>query len=179
MLCAGSLSGLSHSLVAYGRWGKSPCSRSSLCPTLPCRHEGMGRLCLTACPCSSQDSRAWARVSAPMHTPSECQGGAHCWRMVQAVGPVPDCVSCRAASGSVAWVGGHGSGGGVGGGPPVCRDPLVSAVQVSRQETRSHCSASCHAVQWAGWGWRWGSPSCSHPSLAIEDAAVWSYQSSL
>lgn len=135
--------------------------------------------------CASAPVPAAARTAEPGHTclhtcthpmprsgPSLAHGlgcGTHFWLLV----------SCRTASGPVAWVGSHGGGGGaVGAGPPVCRDPVLCAVQVSRQETWSCCSAPGHAVLWGGWGWRGVSSSCSHPSPGTEDAASWSYHSS-
>lgn len=111
------------------------------------------------------------------HAHTQCHGRGHHWHMVQTGTHSWMCVSCRTASGPVARDGDHGGGGGAAAGLLVCRDPVVCAVQVSRQETWACCSASGHAVLCSVWEWRSGSPRCSHPSPGAEDAAGCSYHS--
>lgn len=76
------------------------------------------------------------------------------------------CFSCRAASGPLASVSSHCSGGVAAVDPLVCRDPLVRAFQVSSR--RFGVSALPQAVLCCGVS---GDGEGSHPSLGAEDAA--------
>lgn len=158
LLCAGWLSRLPDPPAGTGTRPCAPEPSSAL----PKQRTGRGRL--AACPCSSQGS-----ISTHVQTPSSKAGAP---LLVHSPGCGTHsswCVSFRAASGPLAWVSSHCSGGSGAVDPLVCWDHLVRAVQVS---CRYGVSVLSQAMPCCGMGGdREGSPAA--PTLLWGRGCSW------